>query len=134
MARAGWIVCGVILGLGPAGCGGGGAGSGERPIDRGLADRGERLLGTKGCTACHTVGGGRLVGPDLAGVTRRRDESFILGMISHPDSMLNADPTAREMLAEYFTPMPDQAVEPGEARAILEHLRRYDSTGGGGGG
>ncbi len=26
------------------------------------------------CKACHTIGGGKLIGPDLKGVTERRDE------------------------------------------------------------
>ena len=32
---------------------------------------GEQLFQTN-CSACHTVGGGRLVGPDLAGVPEKR--------------------------------------------------------------
>ena len=33
---------------------------------------GEQLFKTN-CTACHTIGGGRLVGPDLIGVTNKRN-------------------------------------------------------------
>ncbi|MBI4607901.1 MAG: cytochrome c [Candidatus Rokubacteria bacterium] len=28
------------------------------------------------CVSCHTIGGGRLVGPDLQGVTARRDREW----------------------------------------------------------
>lgn len=96
-------------------------------IDPGLAARGEELFRVKGCAACHKVGGGRLVGPDLAGVTERRSPEFIIAMIVNPDSMLANDETARQLLAEYFTPMTNQGVDRQDARAMLEYLRRYDA-------
>ena len=54
------------------------AGSG---VDEGDAAHGKELYETKGCPACHTIGGGRLVGPDLAGVAERRDRDWIIAMI-----------------------------------------------------
>src|SRR4030065_1033317 len=42
-----------------------------------LAERGEGIFQQK-CSACHTVGGGRSVGPDLAGVTSTRDRAWLL--------------------------------------------------------
>jgi cytochrome c2 len=36
---------------------------------------GERLFTEKGCVACHTVGEGRLVGPDLQNLNVRPDEA-----------------------------------------------------------
>ena len=35
------------------------------------AKTGEEIF-QSGCNACHTIGGGRLVGPDLLGVSERR--------------------------------------------------------------
>jgi cytochrome c len=99
----------------------------ESPVDESLADRGESLLQAKGCTACHTVGSGRLVGPDLSGVTERRSDAFIVGMILNPDSMLANDETAKQLLAEYFTPMSNQGVSHEEAEALLAYLKRSDS-------
>ncbi len=98
-------------------------------IDPSLAAEGEALMKAKGCTACHTVGGGRLVGPDLAGVTERRSPQFIVGMIVNPDSMLANDPTARELLGQYFTPMSNQGVTREDARALLEYFRKNDAGG-----
>lgn len=97
------------------------------PIDPQLAARGEQLFRSKGCTACHTVGDGRLVGPDLAEVTTRRDYGFVVGMITNPDSMLANDPVAKSMLAEYLTPMADQGVTEAEARALFEYFRQSDA-------
>ncbi len=96
------------------------------PIDAELASRGQALFQSAGCQACHTVGGGRLVGPDLAEVTERRSYQFVMGMIVNPDSMLTNNETARALLAEYMTPMSNQGVTRDEARALYEYLRRHD--------
>ncbi len=110
------------------GCGGGEDADGPGgPIDPALAARGEQLFTAKGCTACHTIGGGRLVGPDLAGVSARRDFPFIIGMITNPDSMITNDTTAKALLAEYLTPMANQEVSLEEARALFEYFRSKDT-------
>jgi mono/diheme cytochrome c family protein len=96
-------------------------------VDAALATQGEALMSARGCTACHTVGGGRLVGPDLAGVTERRSAEFIMAMIVNPDSMLANDATARELLGQYFTPMSNQGVTPEDSRALLEYFRLNDA-------
>lgn len=119
------IILVALVGLG-AGCSGGG-GEGDEvggPIDAALATQGEQLFTAKGCNACHTIGGGRLVGPDLSEVTERRDYAFVVGIIVNPDSMLANDDTARALLARYLTPMathfpsltPDRGAQP-RARA-----------------
>ena len=86
---------------------------------------------SKGCTACHRVGGGRLVGPDLLGVTQRRTPEFIIAMIVNPDSMLVNNEDARQMLAEYFTPMANQNVTREDALALFEYFRLKDSQSNG---
>lgn len=98
-------------------------------LDAAMADRGADLFQAKGCVACHTVGGGRLVGPDLAGVTERRRPGWIAAQILEPDSMIRNDPTTKELFAEYMTPMSDQGLTVEEARAVMEFLRR--GSGGG---
>lgn len=97
------------------------------PVDPALADQGQQLMQAKGCIACHTIGGGRLVGPDLAGVTERRSDAFIIGMITNPDSMLANDETAKQLLAEYFTPMTNQGITREDAQALLAYLKSSDA-------
>src|SRR4051794_3073071 len=47
------------------------------------------------CAACHTIGGGTKIGPDLAGVTTRRNRKWLEQFIAEPDRMNeNGDPTA----------------------------------------
>lgn len=95
----------------------------EGPVDTELAATGEELFRTRGCVACHKVGGGRLVGPDLEGVTERRSFEWTYHMVTNPDSMLKNDSIAGELLQEYFTPMSDQNVQPDQFMAIYEYLR-----------
>ncbi len=58
------------------------------------ADEGEQIF-EGNCIACHTVGQGDLVGPDLKGVTTRRDRDWLTRWISAPDVMLDeGDPIA----------------------------------------
>lgn len=52
------------------------------------------------CAACHTVGGGALVGPDLKGVTERRDREWIVRFILDPQGVVNTgDPTAKALVS-----------------------------------
>ena len=97
------------------------------PINEELADKGEELFKTKGCIACHTIGKGRLTGPDLAGVTQRRNLEWVEKWILHPEVMVENDPIAREMLATYLVKMPNQNVTLEEAKAIIMYLREEDS-------
>jgi len=53
------------------------------------------------CVACHTIGGGRLVGPDLKGVTDRQDRDWLQEFILNPLEILNSDdPYAAKILSE----------------------------------
>ncbi|HCC84588.1 MAG TPA: hypothetical protein DEP87_02810, partial [Candidatus Pacebacteria bacterium] len=45
---------------------------------------------TQKCSACHSIGKGRLVGPDLAGVNDRRSEGWLLKFIKSPQAVINS--------------------------------------------
>jgi mono/diheme cytochrome c family protein len=94
------------------------------PVDAALASEGEGYFQSKGCVGCHTIGEGRLTGPDLQGVTERRQFDWVIAMIVRPDSMLQNDDAAKELLAEYMTPMVNMGVTSQEARAMYEYLRQ----------
>lgn len=93
-------------------------------IDENLAAKGEKLWTKKGCNACHTIGKGKLVGPDLKGVTEKRKYKWLIAMIVNPDSMLKYDPIAKDLLKQYGVPMTDQNVSVEEAKAIIEYIKR----------
>ena len=98
------------------------------PLDAQLAAEGRQEFRNRGCIACHKVGEGRLVGPDLAGVTRRRSYEWFSAMVSNPDSMIWNDSTAMALWRQYATPMTNQRAKPGQIRRIWEYLREVDAT------
>lgn len=81
------------------------------------------------CAACHTVGGGRLVGPDLAGITERRSEDWIKEFILHSQALIESgDADAKAIFDEYKMPMPDQNLNDADLAAVMDYLSA--STGG----
>jgi len=53
------------------------------------------------CMSCHTIGGGRLVGPDLKDVTQRRDRAWLQRFVANPKSFLDGgDPYAARLKEE----------------------------------
>jgi cytochrome c2 len=83
------------------------------------------------CTACHTVGNGALVGPDLKGVTARRPREWLEQWIAAPDAMLaKKDPVATSLLHEFHdVPMPNQGLSTSDITAILAYLENADQAG-----
>lgn len=97
-------------------------------VDPALVKRGEQLFTNKGCVACHTIGKGRLVGPDLKGVTERRDVAWLTRYLKAPSEMLKTDSIAKALLAEANgVPMPDLGLKDDEITALLHYLK--DASG-----
>jgi protein SCO1 len=76
------------------------------------------------CAACHTIGGGGSVGPDLSGVTKRRDRAWLVRYIAQPDRVLaQGDPVAADLFATYRNVrMPNLGVTFEEAGLLLDFL------------
>jgi cytochrome c2 len=98
------------------------------PLSQSAGD-GEALFKTK-CTACHTIGAGKLVGPDLDGVTKRRTKEWLTSWISAPDKMLAAkDPTAVQLLQEYNNvPMPNYGLTDAQVASLITYLESAQGT------
>jgi nitrite reductase (NO-forming) len=79
------------------------------------------------CLACHAIGGGKKLGPDLAGVTKRRTERWLTMWLKAPDAMLQSDADAKQMLKEYNNlPMPNQNLSDAEIRQYIKYFKWVD--------
>ncbi len=75
------------------------------------------------CTGCHTIGSGKLVGPDLKDVTKRRDVQWIKNMILDPTKMLATDPVAMQLLKDSNNiAMPVMGLTAAQVDQVIEYL------------
>ena len=79
---------------------------------------------TRLCAGCHTVGKGDRVGPDLAGVLRRRDRDWLVRFIADPEKMrVQKDPIALALVAKFPTVrMPAMSIPPRDAADLLAYI------------
>jgi len=81
------------------------------------------------CAPCHTIGVGDKVGPDLRGVTERRDHAWLARYLRNPPAMLAMnDPVARELAAK-FDPvrMPNLRLSEQDADDLISFLHRENA-------
>ena len=95
-----------------------------KALDSAMAAKGKDTFATK-CSACHKIGE-RYVGPDLAGVTKRRQPEWIMNMMLNPVEMTQKDEVAQELFGTFLIQMTFQNVSQDEARWILEFFRQND--------
>ncbi len=88
----------------------------------GDAAQGKTLFESK-CSSCHTIGGGKKMGPDLKGVTKQQSQEWLVNFITAPDKVIaSGDPTATQLVKEYGMPMPNLGVSKADAEAILAYI------------
>jgi nitrite reductase (NO-forming) len=80
------------------------------------------------CLACHTIAGGDRLGPDLYGVTKLRDDAWLTRWLKSPEQMLQSDPAAKEMLAKYKVPMPNQNLSDAEIKDYIAYFKWADAN------
>ena len=99
-----------------------------------MVNSGESLFNSNKCKTCHT---NELMGPDLANVTKRRSNEWIMNMILYPAKMLKEDETAQQVRdgkfrkgdkknVKFSADMEDMDLSERQAREILEYLRSND--------
>ncbi len=91
------------------------------------AIRGKLAFESK-CLACHSIGQGDRLGPDLIGVTTRRDDKWLAQWMKAPDAMLKTDPAAKAMLAQYKVPMPNQNLSDAEIAEYIKYFHWADEN------
>lgn len=76
------------------------------------------------CGSCHTVGSGVRVGPDLKGATDRRSATWLQGFIKTPSTMLDTDPAAKQLLAQFNgVRMPDLGLTDAETKGLIDLIQ-----------
>lgn len=88
------------------------------------ADRGKELFTSK-CTSCHTIGKGKLIGPDLYGISERREEAWLIKWIRNNQELIKSgDADAIAVYEEYnktaMTAFPELSDD--DIRSILVYV------------
>ena len=117
------------------------AGYSAQPVDVGAApanggsaatlniDKGKYLFSTR-CAACHTIGNGDKIGPDLIGVTNVRDRAWLARIIAEPDKLIEEkDPLAIALFQKYKEiRMPRLGLPETEVNLLIEYMKLQTSS------
>jgi len=82
------------------------------------------------CTACHTIGHGDKVGPDLQGVAAQRDPKWFRRIIAEPDKLIaSRDPLAMALFKKYNRiQMPNLNLGGDDLKAIVDYLSQPSAS------
>lgn len=97
------------------------------------AEQGRSLFfEVKKCNICHTIGGGKAIGPDLQGVVERREHDWLVRHIVEPDKMIaEMDPIVMQLLKEHNNAvMPVFGLNEEQAESIIAFLANPNTEGG----
>ena len=92
-----------------------------------FAQNGETIF-KQTCAACHTIGKGKLIGPDLKGVTIRREEAWLKKQIKTPDVMIaEKDPIALQNVKDMNgVPMAPLGLSDDQVDAVIAFLKNTE--------
>ncbi|MBZ0119794.1 MAG: cytochrome c [Sandaracinaceae bacterium] len=76
------------------------------------------------CAACHSIGEGQRVGPDLANVHQRRERDWLHRFIKTPGTMLDSDPDAQALLSQFSVRMPDLGLDDATVDAVITYIEQ----------
>lgn len=90
-----------------------------------------RYLFARHCSACHTIGHGDKIGPDLLGVADVRDQAWLARQIAAPDEVLaEKDPIATALFEKYKeVQMPNLRLDQDEVKLIIDFLKSPSEAG-----
>jgi protein SCO1 len=92
-------------------------------------DKGAYLFATR-CAACHTIGSGDKIGPDLLGVTSVRDPNWLRRTIIEPDKLVEEkDPIATALFKQYKeVQMPRLNLADADINVLIDFLKRETAS------
>ena len=92
-------------------------------VDEALAKKGKSLFQARACSGCHTIGKGKMAGPDLAHVHNRRSLDWLKAWLKDPPAMMETDSTAKALLKQYNNmKMPNMKLTEDESLALIHHM------------
>ena len=93
------------------------------------ADKGQYVF-ARHCAACHTIGHGDGIGPDLLGVTSSRDAKWLRREIAQPETLLKEkDPLARALFEKYkHVVMPNLNILDEDLDALIAFLDKQSGA------
>jgi protein SCO1 len=94
-----------------------------------LSDKGRYIFASQ-CAACHTIGHGDKIGPDLQGVTNVRDHKWLERFIATPDRVLaEKDPIAVALFKKYNeVRMPNLNMAEIDLNNLIDFLQRQSAA------
>jgi nitrite reductase (NO-forming)/hydroxylamine reductase len=93
------------------------------PVSEATLAAGQKLFEGK-CAACHSVGSGDIVGPDLRDVHQRRERDWLVRWMKDPINMAKQDPIGQELFARYRNiPMPPPGLSDEEIGQVLDYVQ-----------
>lgn len=95
-----------------------------------LTNRGQYIFATQ-CAACHSIGQGDRIGPDLLGVTKIRDRAWLVRLIAEPEKLLaDDDPIATALYEQYNqVNMPNLRLADADVHAVVQYLEIRSTEG-----
>jgi cytochrome c2 len=79
---------------------------------------------------CHTIGKGKLVGPDLKDVTKRHDEAWLFQFIRNSQALITSgDPVAVQLFNDNNKiPMPPHEINDAQLRSLLKYIAKMSAS------
>ncbi|MDX2308367.1 MAG: SCO family protein [Hyphomicrobium sp.] len=83
----------------------------------------------KACSSCHSIGYGNIIGPDLAGVTKRRERAWLKRFLIEPDVMrAEGDKIALEVSEKFKgVDMPALGLSENDAEDLITYLSSVEN-------
>lgn len=101
----------------------GGTRAGERHAAGNTTGLPGQALFIKACASCHTIGGGKRIGPDLQALSARRDRGWIVSYLTAPEQMrARKDPIAMQLSASYSVRMPTLGLSEADAADVIAYV------------
>lgn len=113
----------VLVGVVLAGCGSEAMDGREGDLaEQDIASPGQEIF-ERGCFACHSIGEGDRIGPDLKDVHLRREREWLVRWLQDPMEMAKSDSIGRQLFAQFANvPMPPTELSDQEIEQVLDYV------------